>query len=348
LLGGESTIRGLSLLFLFPGSVEGDPMSRLKNRSGRRGFTLIELLVVIAIIAILIGLLLPAVQKVREAAARMACSNNLKQLGLGVQNYASANQDSLPPITSAVQTSPPNPAHGGTIHYHLLPFIEQDSLYKAGQTPTVGTYGSTAYYTPWDRPVAGNPSKPQLLYQTIKTFMCPSDSTMNNGYPSNRGQDWAGTSYAANYALFGPIHPGGTNADQSQYKIGNIPDGTSNTITFVDSYGGRTSDHGQLWAFPGWDWAGDGKYNAVFAWGGIGTTRWGAGPAGWGSWNQPPAFGVPQSQATDRTRVYAIHSGSCLVALADGSVRGVSASVSPATWQIAVMPNDGQVLGSDW
>jgi type II secretory pathway pseudopilin PulG len=297
---------------------------------------LIELLVVIAIIAILIGLLLPAVQKVREAAARMSCSNNLKQLGLGVQNYAGTYQDAIPSITYATNGSPID-GYCGSIHVALLPYIEQDSLYKCALTSPGNT---------WSAAVPGNPSKPQVQYQTIKTYMCPSDSTLNNGYPSNRGQDWAGTSYAANYALFGPSHSG--NADHSSYKIGNIPDGSSNTITFVDSYGGRTSDHGQLWAYPGWDWAGDGKYSAVFAWGGLGTARWGAGPAGWGNWNQPPLFGVTQSQATDRTRVYAIHSGSCLVALADGSVRGVSSGVSQVTWQYAVMPNDGQPLGSNW
>ena len=317
-----------------------------KHRPGRRAFTLIELLVVIAIIAILIGLLLPAVQKVREAAARMACSNNLKQLGLGVQNYASSNQDSLPFISAGVNGVPQHPYHAAPIHFLLLPFIEQEGLYKAGQTPIVAVHNGMGYSYPWNCPVPGNPSKPLVLYQTIKTFSCPSDVTMNSGIPSNRGADWAGTSYAANFSLFGPYHVG--NADQATAKIGNIPDGSSNTMTFACSYGGRTSDHGQLWAYPGWDWAGDGRYMAVFGWGGLNTTRWGAGPAGWGAWNQPPLFGVPQQQATDRTRVYAVHTNGCLVALADGSVRSVNSSISPQTWQTALMPNDGQVLGSDW
>ena len=320
-------------------------MSVSKVRSGRRGFTLIELLVVIAIIAILIGLLLPAVQKVREAAARMSCSNNLKQLGLGVQNYASSYSDALPNITTAVNGSPQAQTHGGSIHFYLLPFIEQDAIYKAGFAPIVGTYNGTSYSSPWEGPIAGNASKPQVLYQTVKPFLCPSDATMNSGYPSNRGQDWAGTSYAANYALFGKTRV--NNADQAGFKIGNIPDGTSNTLTFADSYGGRTSDHGQLWSYPGWDWAGDGKYSAVFGWGGVNGNRFGAN-AGWGSWNQPPLFGVPQAAATDRSRVYANHTGGCLVALADGSVRSVSSGVSQLSWQYALTPDDGQVLSSDW
>src|SRR5215468_4604179 len=94
----------------------------------RPGFTLIELLVVIAIIAILIGLLLPAVQKVREAAARMSCSNNIKQINLAIQNYASTFQDALPGITTAVNGSPQSSAHGGSFHFTILPYIEQDAL----------------------------------------------------------------------------------------------------------------------------------------------------------------------------------------------------------------------------
>src|SRR3954468_12885725 len=89
----------------------------------RLAFTLIELLVVIAIIAILIGLLLPAVQKIREAANRMKCSNNLKQLGLAMQNYASNYQDQLPPLASAQGT------YNGTILFTLLPYVEQTALY---------------------------------------------------------------------------------------------------------------------------------------------------------------------------------------------------------------------------
>src|SRR5438067_10763680 len=95
----------------------------LSYRKNRKGFTLIELLVVIAIIAILIGLLLPAVQKVREAAARAQCSNNVKQLSLACHNYESAN-GTLPPYSVATA------AQYGSAHYLLLPFIEQDNLFR--------------------------------------------------------------------------------------------------------------------------------------------------------------------------------------------------------------------------
>ena len=100
---------------------------------GKKGFTLIELLVVIAIIAILIGLLLPAVQKVREAAARMSCQNNLKQQGLAVHNFASANGDKIPMLGEAKE--------GGHWTAFILPYIEQENMFKAL------TFGSTDFAT---------------------------------------------------------------------------------------------------------------------------------------------------------------------------------------------------------
>src|SRR5579872_3004251 len=95
----------------------------------RRAFTLIELLVVIAIIAILIGLLIPAVQKVRDAAARIQCQNNLKQLGLAVHNYAGTNNSNLPSLED--YTGGFSTGNWASIYFWLLPYIEQNNLYIA-------------------------------------------------------------------------------------------------------------------------------------------------------------------------------------------------------------------------
>src|SRR5438270_4022703 len=125
-----------------------------RNAANRSGFTLIELLVVIAIIAVLIGLLLPAVQKVREAAARSQCSNNLKQLGLAVQNFASAYDGVLPNITTATNSNPAG-AFSGSMHFSLLPYVEEDALYKFGLTNPAST---------WSGAVPGVAGVPQVLY----------------------------------------------------------------------------------------------------------------------------------------------------------------------------------------
>src|SRR4051812_38603972 len=154
----------------------------------RVGFTLIELLVVIAIIAILIGLLLPAVQKVREAAARMSCSNNLKQISLACHSYASANNDAFPPFYNNLAGS------GETqVFVALLPYVEQNAVYT--------TFGQN----PLNLQVSG----PNFGHRaTIKTYMCPSDSSIGTGVPQG---DWASGSYVANYQVFG--NPGvGNNA----------------------------------------------------------------------------------------------------------------------------------------
>jgi prepilin-type N-terminal cleavage/methylation domain-containing protein len=288
----------------------------------RRGFTLIELLVVIAIIAILIGLLLPAVQKVREAAARMSCSNNLKQLGLAVQNYASSYNSKLPALTSSTGA----PAYGnyqGCILITLLPYIEQQSLYNIATSVPGNT---------WDG--AGAVVNGGYVRTTpIKTYQCPSDFTLSNGFADNQVGSWAGSSYGANFELFGTVRAGG-NADAPQFTIGNIPDGTSNTIGFGETYA-AVGNGGNLWAYPGIDWSW--QWTPVIA----NTRSWGA-----------TALGVPQFQPTqaNASKAYSqsAHTGQVLVGLMDGSVRGVNSGISQVTWQNALTPADGNPLGSNW
>jgi prepilin-type N-terminal cleavage/methylation domain-containing protein len=172
-------------------------LSHAASRRDRPAFTLIELLVVIAIIAVLIGLLLPAVQKVRQAAARMQSSNNLKQMGLAVHNISSPTNANLPPAMGSYAGS-----LKASLFYHILPYIEQDNIYKTYQAaPDQGVPDATP----------------------IKTFIASAD-------PSNPGTD-THTSYSSNAAVLGNLDGGSvTLTFLTQGK------GTSQTILFMERF----------------------------------------------------------------------------------------------------------------
>jgi prepilin-type N-terminal cleavage/methylation domain-containing protein len=324
------------------------------------GFTLIELLVVIAIIAVLIGLLLPAVQKVREAAARAKCSNNLKQLGLAVHNYASSHGGALPDATApnvVGNGAVTNGYDGGytyfsSLHFQLLPYIEQDNLYRAMKTfAESGLANSGKYYTSNGAPGA-NGTTP------VKTFVCPSDLGVDgNGQVANF-PFVAATSYVGSFQVFGTAGDPNPSTPTSAritcpFTLVTIPDGTSNTVLMTERLASTLGPNGSGWALPlavtwsngtGIYYASPQSYNATFGLGRAVTGPIAAPP----TYLPPPEFFKTPQTATGGDTPSTPHGSVILTLLADGSVHNVSSGVSAVTWVYAVSPSDRQPMPSDW
>jgi prepilin-type N-terminal cleavage/methylation domain-containing protein len=305
-----------------------------------RAFTLVELLVVIAIIAILIGLLLPAVQKVREAAARIQCMNNLKQINLATINCSDTHSGLLPPGRGWYPAPGPSANNGyfGVLG-HILPFIEQQNLYNLALVPAGGPQnGGTNTYS---YPIYTSNSnvfwtQQQGRFASPKAFLCPSDPSLGliSRPPSYvNDPDYftkAATSYGYNQQVLIDEWGGGLPLNYP----GSIADGTSNTCLFTEIYAYCTASAGS------WPWFnGDNDLFDPNYWGLVGVG--------------PSYFEILPTQANcdkggNNNVPIAFHAGGIMVGMADGSARLVSQGVSPATWWYIMTPQGGEVLGADW
>jgi prepilin-type N-terminal cleavage/methylation domain-containing protein/prepilin-type processing-associated H-X9-DG protein len=300
----------------------------------RRGFTLIELLVVIAIIAILIGLLLPAVQKIREAANRMKCSNNLKQLGLAMHNYNDTN-DHLPGNL--------RPSATGTIRVrwttYLLPYYEQDNIYKI--------YNQNVNWS--------DPLNAAAVTIPLKVMLCPSsqsnnkfDASPDNGWTDNRYAvgDYAGI-YWSYFNSTTDLGQPGILSKTDPVRLTDVTDGLSNTIHLTESAAkpdrylngrvvqvaaGSNRINGGAWCRPASDIPAPDPSTPVNVTNGF------------------QLNGYPDAKyGTDGTgQIYGFHSGGVNALLGDGSVRFIKSTIQFATLQAAITRNGGEVLGNDF
>jgi prepilin-type processing-associated H-X9-DG protein len=298
-------------------------ISDMSNRNRRIGLTLIELLVVVSIAGILIGLLLPAIQAVREAARRTQCAANMKQVMLAVHAFASANRDRLPPVNYyKLANASTRAAAKGSGHFALLPQLEESSLFKLfnQDVPRRGYVG--AQFVP------------------LPILVCPSDPTTSGGLASEGEEKGtiATCSYSYNLMLFGAGHAFEAQGRFSSYTLGKIPDGAIGFVEQSTFYprkpGGDESYHS--WPHPI-------KYGFAPYY-----------PRGYQPPGQPnyvpysslkgypmPQVGVTPSSANPGT-CQSYHPTTMNVAMMDGSVRPVTDATSQTAWNYAVDPADGQ------
>jgi prepilin-type N-terminal cleavage/methylation domain-containing protein len=295
--------------------------------SRRRGFTLIELLVVLAILAVLIGLLLPAIQKVREAASRLQSQNNLKQIALATQNFADNNSGKLPILIGGGRSWPSYGEAGKeSLLVGLMPYIEQGNLYAA-----------------YIRPL-----RPRGSRFIVKPYMDPADPSLSG----LRHPPFGLASYAANAQVF-------VSYPQMPQTFA---DGMSNTITFAEHYARCGNNRYHWFNTTSDDLTTSVLHRATFADNGP-LVHW-YNPGGLyedvyplTSGNPPVSVGSvrgltfqvrPRPSECDPRIAQSPYSGGLLAAMGDGSVRTLATGMSASTYWAAVTPAGGEVLGADW
>jgi len=276
---------------------------------------------------VLIGLLLPAVQKVRAAAAKSACQNNIKQIVLA-SHHAHDQYGYFPPGLGWYAKTKLNKGGHGVVFFHLLPYIEENALFA--QSAMNGVF---------------DPMQLNVFRKPIKVFVCPADPSAGNGIVTdNSGNSWGASSYAANAQVFCKVATNGSLIDPERYPqiSESFPDGLSNTILFGEKYSrctnGTYPEGGNFWAYGVANISVQPLHSGFLL-------SWNSYAVGPGS--KFKVMPTPFRGNCDPTLASTAHTAMS-AAMADGSVRNILPTISGATWWAACTPSGGETLSADW
>jgi type II secretory pathway pseudopilin PulG len=306
-------------------------MSDFRRGAPRSNFTLTELLVVCAILALLTGLILPLVQRVRDAATRSQCSNNLHQITIAIANASDAFQGKMPPGLGLYPNRDGSENNGsGGLFFHIIPYLEALPTYRSSLCPAKGGPGDDGrngnnypYHSAWN-----------VANVRVKSYLCPSDPTIGGPYLS-------ATSYGYNGLIFGLAYPNRWGQGYARYPA-SIPDGTANTVFLMDK---------EMQVYGSSQWVPDDGFALWVDWGPSLYSAEGGQPTGVGAfWHLAPRLGCRSAEEAcgDGNLPASPHPGYIMVGMGDGSVRPVSQKITASTWWKAITPDGGEVLGPDW
>ncbi|MCE9564320.1 MAG: DUF1559 domain-containing protein [Planctomycetes bacterium] len=291
----------------------------------RNGFTLIEVLVALAIVAVLMGLLLVAVQKARQAANRTQCASRLREISMAA-HAAHAARGSFPP---GIGDFPDGTLAYGTFFYHILPYIDQRPLYEESAYSGKQFVGHHRVYR-----------------QPVPLYICPSDPSVSPDRTATDkdGNVWGVASYAVNaQVVFAVDYKGATKSPQNYARLTHdFPDGVSNTLLLTEKYAqcfnGNYPTGGTLWAYFNTK-PGNQAFHAGFS---VSWNDYSIGPSS--KFQVQP---TPFNGNCDPTLASSPHTGGIQVAMADASVKFLSSGITNYTWWYLCTPAGGEVIPAD-